>query len=216
MRGVVTLAAVFPLPEETPQREVLRLAAFTVVAGTLLVQGTTLPWLVRRLGLPPEVIAQLRERAERRSNMARERLGRSHDELEPPSTAYRRLRTQMLRAERETIIAARDAGTVDDAVLRAAMTAIDLEESLLDRAEDAQARVGDELTVPRHRSGDCEHLCAAPRVASPAPPTVARSACATARAGCTCACAWPAGTWVAATRPSAVTPTATSATPAIR
>ncbi len=52
MRGVVTLAAVFLLPEETPQREVLRLAAFAVVAGTLLVNGTTLPWLVRALRLP--------------------------------------------------------------------------------------------------------------------------------------------------------------------
>ncbi len=205
MRGVVTLAAVFVLPEETPQREVLRLAAFTVVAGTLLVHGTTLPWLVRRLGLPgpdpaedalqaaslvteasragltrleevrspddpQEVIDQLRERARRRSNMARERLGRSHEELEPPSMAYRRLRTQMLRAERETIVAARDAGTVDDAVLRSAMTAVDLEESLLDRAEDAQARVGDDLTAPRRRAGDCAHLRAAPRVALPRTP----------------------------------------------
>ena len=35
-----------------PQRDLLPLAAFTVVAGTLLVQGLTLPWLVRRLGLP--------------------------------------------------------------------------------------------------------------------------------------------------------------------
>ena len=52
MRGVVTLAAAFVLPAETPQRDVLVLAAFAVVGGTLLVQGTTLPWLVRRLGLP--------------------------------------------------------------------------------------------------------------------------------------------------------------------
>ena len=33
MRGVVTLAAAFLLPEETPQREVLQLAAFVVVGG---------------------------------------------------------------------------------------------------------------------------------------------------------------------------------------
>ena len=49
MRGVVTLAAAFVLPEETPHRDVLVLAAFAVVGGTLLVNGTTLPWLVRRL-----------------------------------------------------------------------------------------------------------------------------------------------------------------------
>ena len=52
MRGVVTLAAAFVLPEETPHRDVLILAAFAVVGGTLLVNGTTLPWLVRRLDLP--------------------------------------------------------------------------------------------------------------------------------------------------------------------
>ncbi len=52
MRGVVTLAAAFIIPEETPHRDVLLLIAFTVVAGTLLVQGLTLPWLARRLEVP--------------------------------------------------------------------------------------------------------------------------------------------------------------------
>ncbi|MEU4601361.1 Na+/H+ antiporter [Kribbella sp. NPDC023972] len=52
MRGVVTLAAVFTLPEDTPHREVLVFISLTVTAGTLLVQGSTLPWLVRRLRLP--------------------------------------------------------------------------------------------------------------------------------------------------------------------
>ena len=53
MRGVVTLAAAFVLPADTPHRAVLVLAAFVVVAGTLLIQGMTLPGLVRRLRLPP-------------------------------------------------------------------------------------------------------------------------------------------------------------------
>jgi monovalent cation/hydrogen antiporter len=52
MRGVVTLAAAQLLPEDLPDRDVLLLAAFTVVVGSLLVQGSTLPWLVRRVGLP--------------------------------------------------------------------------------------------------------------------------------------------------------------------
>lgn len=51
MRGVVTLAAVFVLPESTPHREVLVLAAMVVTAGTLLIQGLTLPWVARRLGV---------------------------------------------------------------------------------------------------------------------------------------------------------------------
>jgi monovalent cation/hydrogen antiporter len=51
MRGVATLAAAFALPVETPARDALVLAALTVVAGTLLLQGTTLPLLTRRLGM---------------------------------------------------------------------------------------------------------------------------------------------------------------------
>jgi Na+/H+ antiporter len=51
MRGVVTLATAFVLPEDLPHREVLVLVALVVVAGTLMIQGFTLPGLVRRLGL---------------------------------------------------------------------------------------------------------------------------------------------------------------------
>ncbi|WP_282946462.1 cation:proton antiporter [Cellulomonas endometrii] len=51
MRGVVTLAAAQSLPHDTPHRALLVLVAFTVAAGTLLVQGGTLAWLVRVLGL---------------------------------------------------------------------------------------------------------------------------------------------------------------------
>lgn len=51
MRGVVTLAAAFGLPADTPAREALLVAAFAVVAGTLLIQGASLPALVRILGV---------------------------------------------------------------------------------------------------------------------------------------------------------------------
>ncbi len=51
LRGVVTLAAVVLIPADTPYRETLVLAALVVVAGTLLIQGGTLPAVVRRLGL---------------------------------------------------------------------------------------------------------------------------------------------------------------------
>ncbi|NNG34406.1 cation:proton antiporter [Nakamurella aerolata] len=49
MRGVVTLAVAFLIPEDVPHRQLLLLSALVVTAGTLLIQGTTLPWLVRRL-----------------------------------------------------------------------------------------------------------------------------------------------------------------------
>ena len=46
MRGVVTLAAVFLLPaDQKHERDLIALIAFTVVAGTLLIQGLTLPLL---------------------------------------------------------------------------------------------------------------------------------------------------------------------------
>jgi Na+/H+ antiporter len=51
MRGVVTLAAAFVLPADFPYQKVLVLAALVVTAGTLLLQGTTLPLLVRLLNL---------------------------------------------------------------------------------------------------------------------------------------------------------------------
>lgn len=52
MRGVVTLAAAFIIPESFDHREVLLMIAFTVVAGTLLGQGMTLGWLARRMRVP--------------------------------------------------------------------------------------------------------------------------------------------------------------------
>ena len=51
MRGVVTLAAVFLLPADTPHRPALVMVAFVVTVGTLLIQGLTLPFVVRSLGL---------------------------------------------------------------------------------------------------------------------------------------------------------------------
>ena len=52
MRGVVTLAAAFVIPTDFAQREVLVLIALVVTAGTLFIQGLSLPWLVRVLRLP--------------------------------------------------------------------------------------------------------------------------------------------------------------------
>ena len=51
MRGVVTLAAAQSLPEEMDYRPQLILIAFTVAVVTLLLQGGTLPWLIRATGI---------------------------------------------------------------------------------------------------------------------------------------------------------------------
>jgi monovalent cation/hydrogen antiporter len=47
MRGVVTLAAAQSLPTETPYRPQLIIIAFTVAVSSILLQGGTLPWLIR-------------------------------------------------------------------------------------------------------------------------------------------------------------------------
>lgn len=49
MRGAVTVAAAQTLPSDTPYRPQLLLIAFTVATATLLLQGLTLPWVIRRL-----------------------------------------------------------------------------------------------------------------------------------------------------------------------
>lgn len=51
MRGVVSLAAAAAVPTSVPGRDLVLLLAFTVTVGTLLIQGMTLPWLIRRLGV---------------------------------------------------------------------------------------------------------------------------------------------------------------------
>jgi CPA1 family monovalent cation:H+ antiporter len=56
MRGVVSLAAAFGVPltrlsgAPFPGRAQIEFLSFAVVIGTLLLQGLTLPWLIRRLG----------------------------------------------------------------------------------------------------------------------------------------------------------------------
>ncbi|MET0453075.1 MAG: Na+/H+ antiporter [Mycobacterium sp.] len=76
----------------------------------------------------------LRHWNDRRRNSAWEQLGRSDEELgEGPAAAFKRLRLEMLKAERETFIEERDAGRIDDEVLRSVLRGLDLEEATLNR-----------------------------------------------------------------------------------
>jgi hypothetical protein len=193
MRGVVTLAAAFVLPADTPQRAVLLLAAFVVVAGTLLIQGTTLAPLIRRLRLPPpdpaedalqeaailndmarvalakldeirgpgdtqEVIERIQTRLRDRTNSAWEQLGRQSTLQETPSDSYRRLRMELLHAEREECLRARDNGVADDVVLRRVLERLDIEESMLDRDDEELDDLERELRTPASTAGSCKHL----------------------------------------------------------
>jgi CPA1 family monovalent cation:H+ antiporter len=70
----------------------------------------------------------------RRRNSAWERLGRDDEDIgESPTSAFRRLRLEMLAAERETFIAERDSGRIDDEVLRGVLRGLDFEEATLKR-----------------------------------------------------------------------------------
>ncbi|MEZ0164629.1 cation:proton antiporter [Kineococcus sp. LSe6-4] len=61
MRGVVTLAAAAGLPADFPHRADLQVLAFVVAVGTLLLQGATLPALIRRLDLDTSAERRWRE-----------------------------------------------------------------------------------------------------------------------------------------------------------
>jgi CPA1 family monovalent cation:H+ antiporter len=71
MRGVVSLAAAQALPlylengEPFPDRTLILHLSFAVIFATLVVQGTTLPFLLRRLGLGADTMLEREERLAR-------------------------------------------------------------------------------------------------------------------------------------------------------
>ncbi|MDN4475765.1 sodium:proton antiporter [Demequina sp. SYSU T00192] len=66
MRGAITVAAAQSLPADTPLRSTLVLIAFVVAVGSLMMQGSTLPWITQRLGIAGESVHDEREREELR------------------------------------------------------------------------------------------------------------------------------------------------------
>ncbi len=103
MRGVVTLAAAFILPADTPQRDVLILIALVVVGATLLIQGSSLPWLLRRLGLtgpdPAEDALQAASVSQRAASAGLRRLEELRTEDDSAAVIERLERRSMERAE---------------------------------------------------------------------------------------------------------------------
>jgi CPA1 family monovalent cation:H+ antiporter len=51
LRGALALALALAVPASVPERNAIIATAFVVVAFSILVQGLTMPWLIRRLGL---------------------------------------------------------------------------------------------------------------------------------------------------------------------
>ncbi len=67
MRGAVSLAAALALPAQTPQRDLLIFVTFAVILATLVVQGLTLPTVIRRLRVHGD---DAEEREELRARLA--------------------------------------------------------------------------------------------------------------------------------------------------
>jgi len=152
MRGVVTLAAAGGVPavlgsgEPFPGREIIHLVALVVAVGTLLIQGATMPLLIRRLDVvdPYERLRDEEQRALARTitvNAAREEMGSL--EKDPPRgfdpEAVRRILERVRRSLQARVDARQveseddtdpgiDAGALFDefrrAVLRAQRTAL--------------------------------------------------------------------------------------------
>jgi CPA1 family monovalent cation:H+ antiporter len=110
MRGAVTLAAALAIPLSTdsgapfPDRSLIIFLAFSVVLATLVVQGLTLPGIVRFLGLEEDQAEEAREEAEARiraAEAAQERLDELVEEgWVRPDTAERVRATYDFRTNR--------------------------------------------------------------------------------------------------------------------
>ncbi len=109
MRGAITLAAAETLPETMPHRSLLVLVAFLVATASLLLQGGTLGWVIRKLRFPPpdHELAE-RERLALRSDTEKVALAILEDpalrdpEGNPyPAETIAMLRSRVLRSERE-------------------------------------------------------------------------------------------------------------------
>ena len=88
MRGFVTIATAFALPDAFPHRDTVVLTAFSVVLVTLVLQGLTLAPMVRRLGLDRSEEAML-ELASARVSLARTALARMAGEQGPEAENLR-------------------------------------------------------------------------------------------------------------------------------
>ncbi|MFL6624742.1 MAG: cation:proton antiporter [Sulfurifustis sp.] len=138
MRGIVSLAAALALPSTFPYRDLVVLTAFSVVLGTLVIQGLTLKPLLRVLDLHDDdpigrEVSAARERALRtglasfahdRSPVAEvvrrefaERLGNERAEIDArgaPRSALGEIHRGALQAARQAVLAMRANDEIGD------------------------------------------------------------------------------------------------------
>jgi NhaP-type Na+/H+ or K+/H+ antiporter len=134
MRGAVTLAAAQTLPADTPDRSLLVFVAFVVAAASLIIQGGTLPMLVR--WVKPARLDQAAIDADREQldgmlrDIARERIEEAKAAAErgeggpAPARGYA-FRLGVIDAQRKALWAQRDEGRFSSEALTEALAALD-------------------------------------------------------------------------------------------
>ncbi|APU42118.1 MULTISPECIES: Na+/H+ antiporter [unclassified Streptomyces] len=171
MRGVVSLAIAFSVPVSVPHRNLILFLTFTTVIGTLVVQGLTLPPLIKVLKLPPkdvraETLAEAQAQSEA-SRAAEERLAELLEEPEnatlPPPLADR-LRTVLERRrnavwERLGEVNPLTGESADDIYRRLAGEMIEAEREVFVALRDGR-RIDDEMMRALLRRLDLEEAAA--------------------------------------------------------
>ncbi|MFF3453571.1 Na+/H+ antiporter [Streptomyces sp. NPDC002730] len=176
MRGVVSLAIAFSIPlttadgEPFPARNLVLFLTFTTVISTLVVQGLTLPALIRALKLPgrdryAETLAEAQAQSEA-SQAAEVRLNELLEDEQnalPPPLADR-LRTVMERRrnsvwERLGTVSEVTGESADDTYRRLAREMIDAEREVFVQLRD-QRRIDDEMMRTLLRRLDLEEAAA--------------------------------------------------------
>ncbi|GAA0308461.1 Na+/H+ antiporter [Streptomyces polychromogenes] len=171
MRGVVSLAIAFSVPMTVPHRNLILFLTFTTVIGTLVVQGLTLPPLIRALRLPPrdtqaETLAEAQAQSEA-SRAAEERLAELLEAPEnstlPPPLADR-LRTVLERRrnavwERLGEVNPVTGESADDVYRRLAREMIEAEREVFVTLRDRR-RIDDEMLRGLLRRLDLEEAAA--------------------------------------------------------
>ncbi|MET7702907.1 Na+/H+ antiporter [Streptomyces sp. NPDC005485] len=182
MRGVVSLAIAFSVPvtlhngADFPDRNLVLFLTFTTVIGTLVVQGLTLPPLIRLLKLPgrdqqAETLAEANAQAQA-SRIAEQRLdellGDDRNTLPPPLAD--RLRAVLERRrnavwERLGSVNPTTGETVDDTYRRLSREMIGAERAVFVRLRDGR-HIDDEMLRTLLRRLDLEEAAAYREVAT--------------------------------------------------
>ncbi|WP_309050067.1 Na+/H+ antiporter [Streptomyces sp.] len=175
MRGVVSLAIAFSIPavtggEEFPARNLVLFLTFTTVIGTLVVQGLTLPPLIRSLKLPgrdrhAETLAEAQAQSEA-SRAAEERLDAllADGRNTLPGPLEQRLRTVLERRrnavwERLGAVNETTGETADDTYRRLSREMIEAEREVFVKLRD-ERRIDDEMLRNLLRRLDLEEAAA--------------------------------------------------------